>query len=466
LAATGAHGVPVAEASAPERDLDTHGIHYLLAEDPPARAETSALLAVPRDAKFVPEQHPLSQVLVVAQNGRPYRAPTDLQRTELPIRRVLVIGSCLACGWIRENNDSGAIFDYILTNNFSPLPESPPAAIAEYDFQLVQIPLRSVMHENTYSHLPPTGAAYDDLFASVTTWLSQYLDIALAWNTKHGLLTFVSNFLVPQQNPLGRLFARNDMRNLVYFIEKLKEHLYQDIARRSNVHLLDIDQIAATFGRRSLQDDAVWVLSHGGTLNDAEYALDRPRIVPTPAMTEHYPPIADGETFFLKAAWTQLVAMFRTLRGIDQVKLVIFDLDDTLWRGVVAEAGEMTSDTIEGWPVGLMEAACFLKSRGILLAICSRNDEARISALFDRICGGRLHLADFAAKRINWRAKHENIQDILAEVHLTPQSVVFVDDNPVERAAIEAHFPLMRTLGAHLIICGASCSGRRKRRLV
>jgi FkbH-like protein len=420
------------------------GLTHLLAG---AAAATDAL---PQLYEAPPlETDALPPELVAAQNGRAYRTPADLQRTALPVRRVLVIGSCLSGEWIKANRESGAIFDYIVTNNFSPLPDLPPAALTEYDFQLIQIPLRSIMHENTYGHLPHTNEAYQTLFGAVTNWLSQYLDIALAWNTQYGLLSFVTNFMVPQQNPLGRLLPRNDLRNMVYFIEKLNEHLVQDIAKRSNVYLLDIDQIAATYGRRAVQDDAVWVLSHGAVLNDADYALDRQRIVPTPAMSAHYPPINGAGRFFFQAAWTELTGMYRTIRGIDQVKLVIFDLDDTLWRGVAAEQADITPDMFEGWPIGLMETACFLKSRGILLAICSRNDEARITALFDRVCGGRLTLADFAARRINWRPKHENIQDILDEVHLTAQSAVFVDDNPVERAAIQASIPQIRTLGAH-----------------
>ncbi len=435
LVSTGAY---LPEAVDAPNDTGRHGLQYLLDQPPAVDVAPSA-----------PRAQALPEAVVAAQNGRAYRVPADLQRTELPIRRVLVIGSCLAQGWIRENRESGAEFDYILTNNLSPLPEMPPAAITAYDFQVVQLPLRSIMHENTYGHLPATMAAFEELFGSVKAWLSQYLDIALVWNTRHGLLSFVSNFMVPQQNPLGRLLPRNDLRNLVYFVEKLNEHLYEEIAKRSNVYLLDVDQIAATFGRRSMQDDGVWVTSHGGTLNDAEYAADQARMVPMPAMSVHYPLLAAGESFFYKAAWTELVGMFRTLRGCDQVKLVIFDLDDTLWRGVVAEEGQIEPGLIEGWPVGLMEAACFLKSRGILLAICSKNDEARITALFDRIGGGRLKLSDFAAKRINWRPKSENIQEILTEVHLTPHSAVFVDDNPVERAAIEASIPQIRTLGAH-----------------
>jgi FkbH-like protein len=429
-----------------QKDAERRGLQYLLEHPADAEAEPDKVEPAPLRA---PAREALPETVIAAQNGRAYRVPADLQRSEVHIRRVLVIGSCLSQGWVRENQECGAIFDYIVTNNFSPLPDRPPAALAEYDFQIVQIPLRSVMHENTYGHLPLTAAAFTELFGSVTGWLSQYLDIALAWNARHGLLTFVSNFMVPQQNPFGRLLPRNDLRNLVYFVEKLNEHLYGEIAKRSNVYLFDVDQIAATFGRRSMQDDAVWVMAHGGTLNDVEFEQDRARIVPTPAMSAHYPLLAEGESFFYKAAWTEIAGMFRTLRGSDQVKLVIFDLDDTLWRGVVAEEGQITPDLIEGWPVGLMEAACFLKSRGILLAICSKNDEARITALFDRIGGGRLKLSDFAAKRINWRPKHENINEILTEVHLTPHSAVFVDDNPVERAAIEASIPQIRTLGAH-----------------
>ena len=392
----------------------------------------------------------LPNSLVAQHNGVSYRTPTDLCRTELSIHRVLIIGSCLSAEWMRHITREGLRFDYVLTNNVSQLPETPPALIDAYDFQIVQIPLRSVLHENTYSHLAQADlAAYENLFAMATVWLTQYLDMALAWNTKYGIQSFVTNFMVPQQSPLGRLLPRHDLRNMVHFIERLNGHLYAEIGRRSNVHLFDIDQISACVGKHTMQDDGVWTLSHGGVLNDCEYELDRARILPTPSMTSHYPPLAAGQRHFYEVAWAELVAMVRTLRQIDSVKLVVFDLDDTLWRGVVAEEGDVSSDTIEGWPVGLMEAACFLKKRGLLLAIISRNEEARIVSVFDRIVGGRLRLDDFAARRINWRLKTENMSEILAEVSLTPQSVVFIDDNPVERADMQARFPEIRCIGAH-----------------
>ena len=438
----------LSQRSAPH--IEAQGLRFLLDPSSDAAADVSPDIAEGRQTVAPAADDGLADAVVARHNGVAYRTPTDLSRTEVSIRRVLIVGSCLAAEWINHIKRDGVQFDYILTNNFSQLPEMPPSPVEAYDFQIVQIPLRSVLHENTYAHLVHADlAAYDALFSMATTWLSQYLDIVLAWNAAHGILSFVTNFMVPQQSPLGRLLPRGDLRNMVHFIERLNGHLYREVGRRTHVHVLDIDQISASIGRHTIPDDGVWTLSHGGVLNDCEFQLDRARIVPTPSMSRHYPPLAEGPRQFYEAAWAELMAMVRTLRQIDSVKLVVFDLDDTLWRGVVAEEGEITSDTIEGWPVGLMEAACFLKKRGVLLAIISRNEESRIGALFDRIAGGRLRLDDFAARRINWRLKTENMVEILDEVHLTPHNVVFVDDNPVERAAMQASFPEIRCIGAH-----------------
>ena len=139
--------------------------------------------------------------------------------------------------------------------------------------------------------------------------------------------------------------------------------------------------------------------------------------------------------------------MLRTIRQTDMVKLVLVDLDDTLWRGVAAEAAEVSSTASEGWPLGFAEALMFLKSRGVLLGIVSKNDEDRVREIWRRIYGTRIRLEDFAAVKINWRPKAENIEEILAEVNLLPNSVVFIDDNPVERAAVKAAFPEIRVLG-------------------
>jgi FkbH-like protein len=65
---------------------------------------------------------------------------------------------------------------------------------------------------------------------------------------------------------------------------------------------------------------------------------------------------------------------------------------------------------------------------------------------------GRLRPEDFAALKISWEPKANGIEQILKTVNLTPRSVLFIDDNPVERAAIEGAFPGIRTLGSNPLL--------------
>ena len=146
--------------------------------------------------------------------------------------------------------------------------------------------------------------------------------------------------------------------------------------------------------------------------------------------------------------WDEAVAMLRTLRGIDRVKMVCVDLDDTLWRGVLAERDDVDYTVIEGWPLGLAEALIILRNRGILLGIISKNDEATALDLIRQAFWGRLKPEDFAVRKINWRSKADNLREAIAEVNILPDAVVYIDDNPVERARIEEAFPEVRTLGA------------------
>jgi FkbH-like protein len=377
-----------------------------------------------------------------------FRTPRDLARTPTPLRRVLVIGSCLTKPLplhVRAANPTCPC-DFILFNNQAELPESPPQPVADYDFQFVQPPLRTVLPDWLYFRAPYADtAAWEGIFAQACVHLDQLLDAALRWNTEHGLLTFVSNFMVPQQNALGRLLPRYDLRNPVHMVERLNQALDEAVRRRPNAYVLDLDQIAAGFGRKFVLDDSLLPTNHNAAMTDHDALFDQARIAPVPPASAHYTlRTAD----FAHAVWAELIAGYRTVRQIDTVKLVIVDLDDTLWRGVVAEDEEIAPETVEGWPLGLIETLGFLKRRGILLAIVSKNDEARVVGFWDRIMQGRLSLDDFAIRRINWDPKADNVAAVIETVNVLPGSVVFIDDNPVERAAVQAALPDIRVLGA------------------
>src|SRR5262249_43269016 len=139
--------------------------------------------------------------------------------------------------------------------------------------------------------------------------------------------------------------------------------------------------------------------------------------------------------------------MYRTASQIDAVKLVVMDLDDTMWKGVSGEQVDVGPQMIEGWPMGVIEALQYLKRRGVLLGIISKNDEHRVRAVWDKILDQWLRLDDFVSVKINWQPKPENMLQVLRGVNLLPRNTLFIDDNPVERAAMKHAFPDIRVLG-------------------
>ena len=377
--------------------------------------------------------------------GSRYRTPIDLRVTPDRPARYLVVGACLA----QAIPEAGALIDrahqgdFILLNNVDGLPEIATEKASGYDFQIIQLPLRTLFG-NAYFRLPDTLDSHERFLRETEERVARYLDNALKLNTDRKLLTFVLGFLVPQADPLGRFRPRYDLRNVVHFIERLNMFLVGKLAERENVFYVDVDQIAGGIGKRHCQDDMVWSFTHGTTLSDGDHDHDLSRIEPPAPMHDYYP---QKWIEFFEAVMHEIFAMVRSLRAIDMVKLVVVDLDDTLWRGVAAES---TLGIVEGWPMGFMEALLLLKKRGILLAIASKNDERFILENWDRITHGHIALSDFATHRINFEDKARNVAAIIEELYLRPESTVMIDDSPVERAAVEAGIPGVRVLGRDL----------------
>ena len=410
-----------------------------------ARSQIPQASDASRLAHRVDHESPLA-ALSRYHTGAYWLTPADLGATMMLPRRVLVVGSCFANSWgFEKRNPSECPCDFILTNNFAQLGD-PPRDPAEYDFQVVQIAFRSIFQDDLLWQLRHDDLdAHSRAFRQVCDRLAVQLASSLEWNTKYGLLTFVTNFFVPQDNPLGRLMPRYDLRNPSYFVERVNEALEGELRKYKNAFLLDTDKIAASMGRRFVQDDSVVQFSHNALTG--YYSAAEGRIEPLAAAADHFD--IHWSPTFLDALWAEMMAMFRTLRQVDPVKLVVLDLDDTLWKGVSGEIQDIDPIMLEGWPLGVAEALCYLKKRGILLAIISKNDSKRIAEIWSKMFRGRLKLEDFAVRKINWQPKTENMQALLSEVNLLPRNTVFIDDNPVERAAMKAAFPDMRVLGKY-----------------
>jgi FkbH-like protein len=186
-------------------------------------------------------------------------------------------------------------------------------------------------------------------------------------------------------------------------------------AREENVSLFDLDYAASEFGLRRWHEDRHW------------YQSKQP-----------FAPDAFGLVAFQAARF--LGAMKGTAK-----KCVVLDLDDTLWGGVVGDdglAGIHLGDDPEGEAfVAFQDYLKTLLARGILLAVCSKNEEKVAQEPFLSHPAMRLRLQDIVVFRANWKSKADNLRDIATCLNIGLDTLVFVDNNPVERQLVRSVLP-------------------------
>jgi FkbH-like protein len=242
------------------------------------------------------------------------------------------------------------------------------------------------------------------------------VDEHLAWIERAAELTpgikfFVSTVDVPARTlrPLKEAHVER----------RLEQHWQRGIARASanhaNIYIFDLKELVEQVGRSLLYSNKRWYL--GGlrfsTAGEKLIARELERILDA-----------------------QVVA---------RKKCLLLDLDNTLWGGVVGEDGVngiQLSETGEGaryrdFQLRIRE----LGKMGIILGVVSKNNEADALEVFERHQHMVLRQGDFAAMKINWSAKAQNIAEIAQDLDIGMDSIVVIDDNPVECEAIRTALP-------------------------
>lgn len=132
-------------------------------------------------------------------------------------------------------------------------------------------------------------------------------------------------------------------------------------------------------------------------------------------------------------------------------RLLVLDLDNTLWGGVLGEDGPdgiLIGGDFPGNAFGQFQQTIkALSERGVALAVCSKNDEDLALDVLQNHAAMLIRPDDLASYRINWQPKWQNMRDIAAELDLGLGSVMFIDDNPVEREAVKRNLPMVKVLG-------------------
>ncbi len=141
----------------------------------------------------------------------------------------------------------------------------------------------------------------------------------------------------------------------------------------------------------------------------------------------------------------ELVLSRVRLEGRTAKKVLLLDLDNTLWGGLAGEAENtpiILSEEHSGLAYkNLQRVILQMQKQGVLLAIVSKNNEADAMAVLNNHPHMLLRSECFAAKRINWNPKHENILEIARELNLGTDSFVFWDDSAAERSLVQEMLP-------------------------
>lgn len=198
-------------------------------------------------------------------------------------------------------------------------------------------------------------------------------------------------------------------------IRKLNLLLAEAASQADDVSLLDLDALQSGLGRRTFYDDKLFLIAKS-TISHAALPMVAQRVMD----------------------------LASALRGKLR-KCVVLDLDNTLWGGVIGDDG------LEGIQIGeLGTGAAFtqlqrwlleLKKRGILLTVCSKNNDDTARMPFEKHPEMLLHLSDFALFVANWEDKASNIRNIQQTLNIGMDSMVFLDDNPFERNVVRSLIP-------------------------
>ena len=140
-------------------------------------------------------------------------------------------------------------------------------------------------------------------------------------------------------------------------------------------------------------------------------------------------------------------ALVRTIYSLKRKprKVIVLDCDNTLWKGVCGEDGALGIEVSEPYR-RLQEFMVGRMRAGMLLCLCSKNNEADVLDVFDQRTDMVLKREHLVARRINWNSKSDNIKSLAHELNLGLDSFIFVDDNPVDCADVRINCPGVLTL--------------------
>jgi FkbH-like protein len=201
------------------------------------------------------------------------------------------------------------------------------------------------------------------------------------------------------------------------FVSRLNARV-RAMAEEAGVDILAVDERAATDGLRSWHDPGLWHRAKQEVSHSAA------------------------------PMYGELVGRWVAAKQGRSFKCLVLDLDNTIWGGVIGDDGMEGIELGQGSPLGeayvaFQDYARELSRRGVILAVCSKNDAANAVEPFEKHPDMVLRRGDIASFVANWSDKAGNIRAIADELNIGLDSLVFIDDNPFERNLVRQELPMV-----------------------
>lgn len=222
------------------------------------------------------------------------------------------------------------------------------------------------------------------------------------------------NFIIPTFSPLGILDNKQKI-GFKRFYQSLNTGLEESFLNNKQVFIFDLNEVASNYGKDNYMN---YPMYYRGS-------------------------ILFNEPFLPRVSY-QLMGYIIALKSKNR-KCIVLDLDNTLWGGIIGE------DELEGiklnvnYPgnefVDFQRSILSLNSKGVILAIDSKNNLEDALEVFQEHPHMLIKENHLAAYRINWNDKVQSLIELANEINIGLDSIVFIDDNPVERARVQTSLP-------------------------
>jgi FkbH-like protein len=260
-----------------------------------------------------------------------------------------------------------------------------------------------------YAELSP-----DEVEKTIETAQVTLDNLISSFRLRHRAYLVVHNFEVPPFPASGLLDAQAE-KGQIEAIREVNRALVRIAREKPGVYVLDYDSLISRFGRLRWRDERKWLMAR-------------------------MPISATGLIHFAEEYVRFLLPL-----ASRTCKALAVDLDNTLWGGIIGEDGLNGIQLGPEYPgaayVALQRAILDLYKRGMILAICSKNNPEDGLEALEKHPHMLLRRHHFAAVRVNWNDKAQNLREIAEELNIGMDSLAFLDDSPQERECVRRELP-------------------------